>query len=113
MATHDAWALVCRLFAGGTPILRAALSPREIAALPALGQAVKPTALDQRFVLCPYCHQQRAQVWGGGRRGCSCQCPECGPETAQAQESGDRACPAPAGGRPETGRPAGRGDQKV
>lgn len=86
MATHDAWALVCRLFAGGTPILRAALSPREIAALPALGQAVKPTALDQRFVLCPYCHQHRAQVWGGGRRGCSCQCPECGPVAVEADD---------------------------
>ncbi|MFZ5606555.1 MAG: hypothetical protein ACOY4A_04905 [Pseudomonadota bacterium] len=86
MSTHDAWALVCRLFAGGTPILRAALSPREIAALPALGQAVKPTALDQRFVLCPYCHQQRAQVWGDGRRGCSCQCPECGPVAVEADD---------------------------
>ena len=86
MATHDAWALVCRLFAGGTPILRAALSPRESAALPALGQAVKPTTLDQRFVLCPYCHQHRAQVWGGGRRGCSCQCPECGPVAVEADD---------------------------
>lgn len=86
MATHDAWALVCRLFAGGTPILRAALSPRESAALPALGQAVKPTTLDQRFVLCPYCHQHRAQVWGGGRRGSSCQCPECGPVAVEADD---------------------------
>nr|WP_259374536.1 hypothetical protein [Calidifontimicrobium sp. SYSU G02091] len=78
--------MACRLFAGGTPILRAALSPREIAALPALGQAVKPTTLDQRFVLCPYCHQHRAQVWGGGRRGCSCQCPECGPVAVEADD---------------------------
>ena len=74
------------MFAGGTPILRAALSPRESAALPALGQAVKPTTLDQRFVLCPYCHQHRAQVWGGGRRGCSCQCPECGPVAVEADD---------------------------
>ncbi|GAB4210061.1 MAG: hypothetical protein Fur0019_17660 [Tibeticola sp.] len=86
MATHDAWALVCRLFAGGTPILRAALSPREIAALPALGQAVKPTALDQRFVLCPYCHQHRAQVWGDGHRGRTCHCPECGPVAVEADD---------------------------
>lgn len=86
MATHDAWALVCRLFAGGTPILRAALSPREIAALPALGQAVKPTALDQRFVLCPYCHQHRAQVWGDERQGRSCHCPECGPVAVSADD---------------------------
>lgn len=86
MATHDAWALVCRLFAGGTPILRAALSPREIAALPTLGQAVKPTALDQRFVLCPFCHQQRAQVWGDGHRGRTCHCPECGPVAVEADD---------------------------
>ncbi len=87
MATHDAWALVCRLFAGGTPILRAALSAREIAALPALGQAVKPTALDQRFVLCPYCHQHRAQVWGDGQRGRTCHCPECGPVAVAADDT--------------------------
>lgn len=86
MATHDAWALACRLFAGGTPILRAALSPREIAALPALGQAVKPTALDQRFVLCPYCHQHRAQVWGDGHQGRTCHCPECGPVAVEADD---------------------------
>ncbi len=54
--------------------------------MPALGQAVKPTTLDQRFVLCPYCHQHRAQVWGGGRRGCSCQCPECGPVAVEADD---------------------------
>lgn len=87
MATHDAWALVCRLFAGGTPILRAALSPRESAALPALGQAVKPTALDQRFVLCPYCHQHRAQVWGDGHQGRTCHCPECGPVAVAADDA--------------------------
>ncbi|CAJ0861749.1 hypothetical protein R77569_01463 [Ralstonia mannitolilytica] len=86
MATHDAWALACRLFAGGTPILRAALSPREIAALPALGQAVKPTALDQRFVLCPYCHQHRAQVWGNGHQGRTSHCPECGPVDVAADD---------------------------
>ena len=86
MATHDAWALVCRLFAGGTPILRAALSPREIAALPALGQAVKPTTLDQRFLLCPYCQQHRAQVWGDGRGGRTCHCPECGPVSVAADD---------------------------
>ncbi len=86
MAAHDAWALVCRLFAGGTPVLRATLSPREIGALPALGRAVRPTALDQRFVLCPYCQQQRAQVWGDGRGGRTCHCPECGPVPVAADD---------------------------
>ena len=53
MATHDAWALVCRLFAGGTPVLRATLSPRETSRLSVLGKAVRPTTVDQSFVLCP------------------------------------------------------------
>lgn len=86
MAAHDAWALVCRLFAGGTPVLRASLSPREIGALPALGRAVRPAALDQRFVLCPYCQQHRAQVWGNGRGGRTCHCPECGPVSVAADD---------------------------
>lgn len=86
MAAHDAWALVCRLFAGGTPVLRASLSPREIGALPALGRAVRPAALDQRFVLCPYCQQHRAQVWGDGRGGRTCRCPDCGPVSVAADD---------------------------
>ena len=45
MATHDAWALVCRLFAGGTPVLRATLSPREVSALSVLGKTVRPAVL--------------------------------------------------------------------
>lgn len=44
MAVHDAWALVCRLFGGGMPVLRAALSPREIDAIAKRGKVVKPTA---------------------------------------------------------------------
>lgn len=64
MAAHGAWALICRLFAGGTPVLRATLSPREASALSVLGKALKPTVVDQSFVLCPHCQQHRAQVWG-------------------------------------------------
>ncbi|ODU06918.1 MAG: hypothetical protein ABS84_16910 [Rubrivivax sp. SCN 71-131] len=86
MAAHDAWALVCRLFAGGTPVLRASLSPGEIGALPALGRAVRPAALDQRFVLCPYCQQHRAQVSGDGRGGRTCHCPDCGPVSVAADD---------------------------
>lgn len=86
MAAHDAWALVCRLFAGGTPVLRASLSPTEIGTLPALGRVVRPAALDQRFVLCPYCQQHRAQVWGDGRGGRTCHCPECGPVPVAADD---------------------------
>ncbi len=86
MASHDAWGLVCRLFAGGTPVLRASLSPRELGALPALGRAVRPAALDQRFVLCPYCQQHCAQVWADGRGGRTCCCPECGPVSVAADD---------------------------
>ncbi|WP_297445135.1 hypothetical protein [Acidiferrobacter sp.] len=86
MAAHDAWALVCRLFAGGTPVLRAMLSPREAVALPVLGKAVKPTTVDQSFVLCPHCQQHRAQVWGDGRGGRMCRCPDCGQVAVEASD---------------------------
>ena len=84
MATHDAWALVCRLFAGGTPVLRSTLSPREVSALSVLGKAVRPTVVDQSFVLCPHCQQHRAQVWSDGRGGRICRCPECGQVPVEA-----------------------------
>ena len=84
MTTHDAWALVCRLFAGGTPVLRATLSPREVSALSMLGKTVRPTVVDQFFVLCPHCQQHRAQVWGDGRGGRICRCPECGQVPVEA-----------------------------
>jgi len=86
VAAHDAWALVCRLFVVGTPVLRASLSPREVSVLPALGRALQPAALDQRFVLCPYCQQHRAQVWGDGHGGRTCHCPECGPVSVAADD---------------------------
>ncbi len=86
MAAHDAWALVCRLFAGGTPVLRATLSPREATALTVLGKAVKPTVVDQSFVLCPHCQQHRAQVWGDGRGGRMCRCPDCGQVAVEAND---------------------------
>jgi len=86
MAAHDAWALVCRLFAGGTPVLQTTLPPREVAALSVLGKAVKPTTVDQSFVLCPHCQQHRAQVWGDGRGGRVCRCPDCGPVAVEASD---------------------------
>ncbi|MFX3544434.1 hypothetical protein [Ralstonia mannitolilytica] len=86
MAAHDAWALVCCLFAGGTPVLRNMLSPREAAALFVLGKAVRPTVVDQSFVLCPHCQQHRAQVWGDGRGGRMCRCPDCGPVAVEASD---------------------------
>ncbi len=86
MAAHDAWALVCRLFAGGTPVLRATLSPRDVDTLSVLVNAVKPTTVDQSFVLCPHCQQHRAQVWSDGRGGRMCRCPDCGPVAVEAND---------------------------
>ena len=57
MAAHDARALVCRLFAGGTPVLRTTLSPREIACAVRARQAVSQRRWDQSFVLRPHCQQ--------------------------------------------------------
>ncbi|ADU98242.1 hypothetical protein [Alicycliphilus denitrificans] len=86
MVTHDAWALVCRLFAGGTPVLLATLSTREVSALSALGKAVRPKVVDQSFVLCPHCQQHRVQVWSDGRRGRICRCPDCGQVPVEASD---------------------------
>lgn len=79
MAAHEAWAFVCRLFKGGTPVLKATLSPGEAAVLDTLGKAIKPTVADHSFVLCPHCQQHRAQVWADKHHGRICRCPDCGP----------------------------------
>ena len=86
MVTHDAWALVCRLFAGGTPVLLATLSTREVSALSALGKAVRPKVVDPAFVPCPHCQQHRVQVWSDGRRGRICRCPDCGQVPVEASD---------------------------
>jgi hypothetical protein len=74
------------LFAPGTPVFRAALSPREIAACATLGTAVKPTVVDQHFVLCLYCQLQNGQVWRNDRGDRVCRCPECGPVPVNADD---------------------------
>jgi hypothetical protein len=86
VASHDAWALVCRLFTGGTPLARSMLSPGEIAASSTLGKAVKPAALNQTHTLCPYCQLHRCQIWGDGKGGRCCHCPECGQVSVQADD---------------------------
>lgn len=86
MASHDAWALVCRLFSGGTPLSHSTLSPGEIAASSALGKAVKPAVLNQTHTLCPYCQLHRCQICGDGKGGRICHCPECGQVSVQADD---------------------------
>ena len=78
MAAHDAWALICRLFAGGTPVFRGALSPAEIRACLSLGPAIKPTVVNRTFTLCPYCQLRNGQIFGDGQGGQVCQCSDCG-----------------------------------
>ncbi len=85
MATSDAWALACRLFAAGTPVFASTLSPCEQAAIHALGPALKPATVDHRFALCPYCLLHSGQLFADSRGGRVCRCPGCGavPVTAQ------------------------------
>ena len=79
MSAHEAWSLVCRVFAGGTPVFRGALSPAEIGACATLGPAIKPTVVNRTFTLCPYCQLRNGQIFGDGQGGRVCQCPDCGP----------------------------------
>lgn len=86
MSTQEAWSLVCRLFANGTPVYRGALSTAENQACATLGAAIKPTVLNRTHVLCPYCQLQNGQIHGDGRGGQVCQCPECGPVPLAAED---------------------------
>ncbi|MGQ9725489.1 MAG: hypothetical protein ACUVVU_09125 [Tepidimonas sp.] len=64
MSAHDAWALVCRLFAGGTPVLRA----HDIVCLwrePALLERVRVGRADVR-VITPKPRKTRGAPFGPG-----------------------------------------------
>lgn len=86
MSVHEAWGLLCRMFVRGAPVLRATMSPREIAASSLLGSAIKPAAIDRQYVLCPYCNLHQGEVFGDGRGGRICCCPECGPIPIGSQD---------------------------
>jgi hypothetical protein len=86
MSAHEGWQFLCRLFAAGTPVLRAALSPREVALLPHLGRAIQAAVTDQSCVLCPHCALHRAPVFGDGHGGRLCRCPDCGPVPVLPQD---------------------------
>lgn len=85
MSAQEAWSLICRLFAGGTPVFRNMLSPAEIKACSALGPAIKPTSVNETFVLCPHCQQHNGEIFSDGQVGRVCRCPDCGsvPLTAE------------------------------
>lgn len=63
MSVHEAWSLVCRLFSAGTPVLQAARSVAELRACETLGAAIKPTVVNRRFALCPYCQLRNGQIF--------------------------------------------------
>ena len=86
MSAHEGWQFLCRLFAADTPVLRATLSPREVALLPHLGRAVQAAVTDQSCVLCPHCALHRAPVFGDGRGGRLCRCPDCGTVPVSPQD---------------------------
>lgn len=86
VTVHHAWSLVCRLFVVGAPVFRYALSTQELATCSLLGSAIKPAAVNQQYVLCPYCNLHRGQVVAVGKGGRLSQCPECGPIQLEAQD---------------------------
>lgn len=76
---QEGWALICRLFARGSTVRQATMSPSEVASLRALGRALKPAAANQRVVVCPGCDQHTGEISTDSRGGRICCCPECGP----------------------------------
>jgi hypothetical protein len=69
MSTHEAWSLVCRLFQGGTPVFRGALSSAEMMACANLGAVIKPTVIGRNFVLCRTANCKVASSLVMGRAG--------------------------------------------
>ncbi len=78
MSADAEWALVCRLFSTGTPVMRMRLSECEVAVLPGLTKAVKPTMINASIVPCPYCGIAGGEVRRGRDGGLECCCVECG-----------------------------------
>lgn len=78
MALQVGWGLICRTFASGSPLMRMHLTPREVEALPKIGNAVKPTMQNLTSVLCPYCGLNGGEVRDDGNGGWECCCPDCG-----------------------------------
>jgi hypothetical protein len=88
MSVHEAWSLVCRLFSGGAPVLRAALSAAELRACETLGAAIKPTVVSRAYALCPYCQLRNGQIFSADEEGQICLCPECGRIPITANDRG-------------------------
>lgn len=86
MSVQVGWKLICRLFAAGAPVMRMRMTPHEIAVLPDLSKAVKPTALNVTVALCPYCGLNAGEVRRDGNGELECCCPECGAVAVDADD---------------------------
>ena len=86
MSAHVAWLLICRLFAGGTPVFRGALSAPELQACTALGSVIKSTVVSGSFALCPYCQLHSGRILLDRHRSWVCQCPDCGSIPLDAED---------------------------
>lgn len=75
-----AWQVACRLWSSSHASPLAALSPREVAVLPALvrARAVVRVAVDQGSALCPWCQLQRVPIVLIEARDPVCVCADCG-----------------------------------
>ncbi|WP_409708011.1 hypothetical protein [Caldimonas sp.] len=74
------------MFAQGSTVRQAAMTPREVASLKGLGRALKPAAVSQRYILCPSCDQHSGEVRADPRSGRICCCPDCGPVTVDGSD---------------------------
>lgn len=86
MPAHTEWALVCRLFSTGAPVMKMRLSANEIDVLPALAKAVKPSSMNVSASLCPYCGSSGGEVRRGRDGDLVCCCVECGPVSVDLDE---------------------------
>ncbi|WP_347252769.1 hypothetical protein [Dokdonella sp.] len=86
MSAHAEWALVCRLFSTGTPVMKMRLTASEVAVLPALAKAVKPTSHNVSIVPCPYCGMNGGEVRRSRDGDLECCCAECGAVPVDADD---------------------------
>jgi hypothetical protein len=78
-APVTAWSMICRRFASGAPRQRSLMKRQEVALLPELARALKPTRIDGSYIACPDCRQYPQVLRKDAHGGFLCDCPECGP----------------------------------
>ena len=86
MSAHAEWALVCRLFSTGATVMKMRLTASEVAVLPALAKAVKPTSHNVSIVPCPYCGMNGGEVRRSPDGDLECCCAQCGAVPVDADD---------------------------